>query len=183
MNEKFITQLTSSSYWTLNKDLCRSIGIQNTLLLQHFIDLQYKLFDGKEFYQQQDRIQDELGISERQVRQSIKFLIDNQFINCIKKGTPAKNWYTINEKNVGNIINDKCTNKFRRSGGTSSDNSTSQRKELNKKELKEKKDQASKQEILNDLNNLNKAKVINKAESNKKSFNRLEQLLNNPIKL
>jgi hypothetical protein len=181
--EKFITQLTSSSYWTLNKDLCRNIGIQNTLLLQHFIDLQYKLFGGKEFYQQQDRIQEELGLKEWSVKQSINFLLKENLISVEKKGIPAKNWYLINEEKLLSIINSKTSNKSGENHLTSTDNSTSQRKELNKKELKEKEDQVSKQEILDKLNNLNKTKAINKAESNKKSFNRLEQLLNNPIKL
>jgi hypothetical protein len=136
--ETIIKQLTSSSYWTLNKDLCRTIGLQNTLLLQHFIDLQYKVFGGNEFYQQQERIQDELGISERQVKQSISFLLKEGFIFVDKKGIPAKNYYLINEKKITQLVSSNQSNQLGRIDLTGKDELTQQRKELNKKELNKK---------------------------------------------
>jgi predicted DNA-binding transcriptional regulator len=137
--DNIIKQLTSSSYWTLNKDLCRTIGLQNTLVLQHFIDLQFKVFGGKEFYQQQDRIQEELGISERQVKQTISFLLKEGFISVDKKGIPAKNYYLINESKITQLVSSNQTNQSGRIDLTGNDELTSQRKELNKKELIEKK--------------------------------------------
>lgn len=137
--ETIIKQLTSSSYWTLNKDLCRTIGLQNTLLLQHFIDLQYKVFGGNEFYQQQERIQDELGISERQVKQSISFLLNEDFISVDKKGIPAKNYYLINEKKITQLVSSNRPNQLGRIDLTGENELTQQRKELNKKELNKKK--------------------------------------------
>lgn len=150
----FIKQLTSSSYWTLNKDLCRSIGLQNTLLLQHFIDLQYKVFNGKEFYQQQERIQEELGISERQVKQTISFLLNEGFISVEKKGIPAKNYYLISEDKITSVVSSLQTNQSGRIELTRTDELNSQRKELSNKRIKEKK--------------------ISKKETNKKEITRLE---------
>lgn len=132
--DTIIKQLTSSSYWTLNKDLCRKIGLQNTLVLQHFIDLQYKVFGGKEFYQQQDRIQDELGISERQVKQTISFLLNEGFISVEKKGIPAKNYYLISEDKITSVVRSLQTNQSGQIELTGKDELNSQRKELNKKE-------------------------------------------------
>lgn len=132
--DSIIKQLTSSSYWTLNKDLCRKIGLQNTLVLQHFIDLQYKVFGGKEFYQQQDRIQDELGISERQVKQTISFLLNDGFISVEKKGIPAKNFYSISADKITSLVGLNCPNKLGQTDLTGNVELNSQRKELNKKE-------------------------------------------------
>lgn len=137
--DSFIKQLTSSSYWTLNKDLCRSIGLQNTLVLQHFIDLQYKLFGGKEFYQQQDRLQEELGLTEWNIKTSINFLVKEGFISVEKKGIPAKNYYLISEEKISSVVSSNSTNQ---SGGiqlTGKEEINSQRKELNNKIIKKKK--------------------------------------------
>jgi hypothetical protein len=166
--ETIIKQLTSSSYWTLNKDLCRKIGLQNTLVLQHFIDLQYKLFGGKEFYQQQDRIQDELGISERQVKQTISFLLNEGFISVEKKGIPAKNYYLISEDKITSVVRSLQTNQSGQIELTGKDELTSQRKELNKKELNKKE--------------LNK-KELNKKEIRLGISNTIKDLLNLPDEL
>jgi predicted transcriptional regulator len=136
--ETIIKQLTSSSYWTLNKDLCRSIGLQNTLVLQHFIDLQYKLFGGKEFYQQQERLQEELGLKEWSVKQSINFLLKEGLITVEKKGIPAKNYYLISEEKVTSLVSSKPPNQSGENHLTRELEITSQRKELNKKELNKK---------------------------------------------
>jgi len=129
----FIKQLTSSSYWSLNKTMCRKIGIINTLILQHFIDLRYKVFGG-EFYQQQDRLQEELGLTEWQVKQSIKFLIENKFIVCVKRGVPAKNYYNISEEEITGLVSENSTNQLGGFHLTRQEDSSSLRKELNKKE-------------------------------------------------
>jgi hypothetical protein len=133
-----IKQLTSSSYWTLNKDLCRTIGLQNTLLLQHFIDLQYKLFGGKQFYQQQERLQEELGLTEWGIKQSINYLLKEGIISVEKKGIPAKNYYLICEDKVISLLSCNTPNQLGGNHLTSDVDFTQQRKELNKKELNKK---------------------------------------------
>lgn len=156
--DTIIKQLTSSSYWTLNKDLCRKIGLQNTLVLQHFIDLQYKLFDGKEFYQQQDRLQEELGLTEWNIKTSINYLVKEGFVFVEKKGIPAKNYYLISEGKISSVVSSNSTNQ---SGGiqlTGKEEINSQRKELNKKEKEKelnKKEVTNKRiEFSNDLKNM-----------------------------
>ena len=161
--DSFIKQLTSSSYWTLNKDLCRSIGLQNTLLLQHFIDLQYKVFGGKEFYQQQERIQEELGISERQVKQTIKFLLDEGFISVEKKGIPAKNYYLISEVKIKSVVSSLQSNQSGQTELTGNIKLTSQRKELNKKEKEKEltRKELSKKELNTSILDENSLKLLN----------------------
>jgi len=180
----FIKQLTNTSYWVINKDLCKSIGLENTLLLQHFIDLQYKIFGGNEFFQQQERIQEELNFTEYQVKKSTKFLLKNNLINVIKKGNPAKNFYSINELEIIKIIDSNSPNKSGENHLTSGTNITSHIKELNKKELKEKDlNKQAQQKKIDLLNNHNKEKAIKKDKSNTESKNRIGLLLAKAPKL
>ena len=81
--------LGNKSYWTLNKELVRKIGLSETLVLQHFIDLEENIFEG-EFYQQMDRIAEELTLGEWKVKECIKTLKEYGLIDIIKKGMPAK---------------------------------------------------------------------------------------------
>jgi hypothetical protein len=109
MKRTILQQLGLNNFWALNKTLCRAIGIEEILLLQHFIDLQFNLFGGKEFFQQQDRMGEELGISVRMIKTHISKLINLNLITCVKKGVPAKNYYFVLEDEVINLINNPST--------------------------------------------------------------------------
>lgn len=89
----------NQAHWTLNKELVKKIGLVETLVLQHLIDLNENIFDG-EFYQQMDRIAEELTIGEWKVKECIKTLKDRNLIIIEKKGMPAKNYYKINGKEI-----------------------------------------------------------------------------------
>ena len=104
MNLKKI--IGNQAHWTLNKVLVRKLGLTETLILQHFIDLETNVFDG-EFFQQRERIQQELGLSEWIVKTALKNLKDSEVINVIKKGMPYKNYYSVNHSKVIEILNDK----------------------------------------------------------------------------
>jgi hypothetical protein len=101
---KLIKELGLESYWMINKSICRKIGAIESLILQHFIDLQFKLFGGKEFFQQQERIMNEFGLTEHQVRKTIQTLEKLGLINIVKKGLPAKYFYSINEDEVIKLL-------------------------------------------------------------------------------
>lgn len=94
----------NQSHWTLNKELVRKIGLAETLVLQHLIDLNENLFEN-EFYQQIDRISDELSLGEWKVKECLKILRDLGCIDVVKKGLPAKNYYKINENRIFEVIN------------------------------------------------------------------------------
>ena len=69
--------------------------MRTTLLLQHFIDLQTKVFYGKEFYQSYKQIEDELILTEHHIKDSIKKLKEVGVLTVEKKGMPAKNHYYV----------------------------------------------------------------------------------------
>lgn len=96
VSNKFLAQLAQGSYWTINKDLHRILGLEETFLLQHFIDLQFNVFGGEEFYQQQERIMDILRFGEKKVRSIISKLSSLGILSIVKKDIPAKNYYFVN---------------------------------------------------------------------------------------
>jgi len=94
--------LSQSSYWIINKDLTKELGIETSMLLTHLIDCADML--DQPFYQQKDRIMNMIGISERQWRKSMKILQDKDILIVEKKGNPAKNYYTIVEESLLSIL-------------------------------------------------------------------------------
>ena len=92
--------LGKQAYWTINKDLARKIGLEQTLVLQHLIDLTESAFKRDEIFQPISEMKDELGISEFSVKKSIKELQDKNFINVVRKGIPFKNYYSVNESEI-----------------------------------------------------------------------------------
>jgi hypothetical protein len=93
---KHITRtISNNAYWQINKHLHRQLGLRTTLLLQHFIDLQTKVFHGNEFFQSYKQINKELMLTEYHIKDSIKKLKEVGVITVEKKGMPAKNHYFV----------------------------------------------------------------------------------------
>lgn len=92
--------LGNNAHWTINKELAKDIGLDATIVLQHFIDLQYSFFEDGGFYQQQDRLLQDLPLTIDYLRKAIKVLKDKGFLSVVKKGVPAKNHYTVHEENI-----------------------------------------------------------------------------------
>lgn len=95
--------LGKNAYWALNKQLVKSIGLEATLILQHIIDLQ-SVFKKEEIFQSQPDMAKELGITEYAIKNRIVELSKAGLINVIKKGVPAKNYYSINEDKIIEIL-------------------------------------------------------------------------------
>ena len=94
------------SYWMINKELAREIGLEATLLLQHLIDLKENHFKkGTPFYQQQKRLAKELGLSEYQIRNATKKLVEYDFVSVKREGIPPKYHWTIKEVNLYSFFN------------------------------------------------------------------------------
>lgn len=98
--------LGNNAFWTINKELANDIGLDATVLLQHFIDLQYTYFEDGGFYQQQHRLINSLPLTLDYLRNATKLLINKKFITVVKKGIPARNHYTVHEGNVLSYLSD-----------------------------------------------------------------------------
>jgi len=96
----------SQAYWIVNKELAMSIGLNETILLQHLVDLADSFFkQGKPFYQQQSRLVKDLPLSVHQIRKATKVLVDKGFITAKRTGIPPKYHYGICEENLYKFFN------------------------------------------------------------------------------
>ena len=142
--------LGNQAHWNLNKELVKKIGIAETLVLQHLIDLQENIFED-EFYQQIGRLADELTLGEWKVKECLKTLKELGCIDIVKKGMPAKNYYKVFGKRVLEIISDELQQEGRKSTHLSEEvqldeNQPTSEVEINPQESRKSTDQEEKQE-------------------------------------
>jgi hypothetical protein len=110
MNKQFITNtIIQGSFFSVNKHLAKYLKSNDAaLILSHLIYLQEHFFEGKEFYQQQERIMEECNVSLAVLRRCMNLLLEESIISISKKkksndSTP-RNYYTINYSKVGEIL-------------------------------------------------------------------------------
>lgn len=94
--------LSQSAYWVINKDLCSKLGLEATLLLTHLIECADQL--DQPFYQQRDRILNHLGWTEYQYKKSLSILKEKELVSAEVKGIPPKNYWTINEEKLMDLL-------------------------------------------------------------------------------
>jgi|GEM_PF-5864793 len=95
--------LGNQAYLIINKKLLKHIGLEATLLLQHFTDLQTKVFKG-EFFQTHDKITEEMGIKRRKIENAIDTLTEIGFLSVKKKGLPPTNYFKVEIANVATFL-------------------------------------------------------------------------------
>ena len=92
------------AYWTLNKELVRHLGLTETLVLQHIIDLTESAFKRDEIWQPFPQMALELGISEYSIKQAVGKLKSAELINVKRKSVGFMNFYSVNTDLVLEII-------------------------------------------------------------------------------
>ena len=90
----------NNAHWTLNKSLVKQLGLAETLVLQHIIDLTESAFKRDEIFQPINQMAEELGITEYNVKQAVTKLKDVGLINVERRGIPYKNYYSVNGEMV-----------------------------------------------------------------------------------
>lgn len=86
----------NNAHWTLNKELVRHLGLTETLVLQHIIDLTESAFKRDEIWQPFPQMAEELGISEYSIKQAVGKLKSAELINVKRKSVGYMNFYTVN---------------------------------------------------------------------------------------
>lgn len=98
--------LGSGSFTVVNKHLTKKIGLTETYLFQYLLDLQDNVFHGEEFYQQQSRISEETGLSEKVIRSTVSELVRLRLLSTNRKGIPAKIYYHIDDEITTCVVMD-----------------------------------------------------------------------------
>tara|TARA_R110002020_G_C16193533_1_gene765704 strand:+ start:684 stop:1307 length:624 start_codon:yes stop_codon:yes gene_type:complete len=102
--------LSSTAYIVLNKDLARTIGLKEAVLLADLISKEEyfnKIGGCKDgyFFNTETNIFNDTTLTPRQQRKCLKTLKKHQIIDVKRMGVPAKNFYKINEHLVMQLLN------------------------------------------------------------------------------
>lgn len=96
--------MSNNAHWTINKTLAREIGLHETLILQHIIDLQC-VWSVTEVFQSQSDMAEELGITQHAVKMAIPTLKKLGLISVERKSVGFRNFYKVHEEVIMNLIN------------------------------------------------------------------------------
>jgi hypothetical protein len=90
----------NNAHWTLNKSLVKQLGLIETLVLQHIIDLTESAFKRDEIWQPIPQMAIELSITEYSLKQAIGKLKSADLINVERKSVGFMNFYSVNSEKV-----------------------------------------------------------------------------------
>ena len=89
-----------------NSRLARALSKDAALLISHFLDIRSYENMPEEFYQQKERIMYDLAMSRTELDKALKILIDHECLKVTKKGLPAKNYYSLNDDKLIDILSE-----------------------------------------------------------------------------
>ena len=106
MLEKTFKQLLmSSNYYTLNKQIVKTLGIESAFLLTILIEASDGLADEEGwFYQTIEKIGELTGIGRHKQDKIIKDLIESKILEQKNKGVPCKRYFKINYEMIENLV-------------------------------------------------------------------------------
>ena len=194
MQEKTFKQLLmSSNYYTLNKQVVKTLGIEPAFLLTILIEGSDGLADDEGwFYQTIEKIGELTGIGRHKQDKIIKDLIESKILEQKNKGVPCKRYFKINYEMIENLVfqkqqtslsqNDKLdckkeTNLFVKNSQTSlSQNDNNKEHNINNinKELNHKEEKAP-----DDLKRIKEWFKKNEIDFSKKHEDKIIELLKN----
>lgn len=194
MQEKTFKQLLmSSNYYTLNKHVVKTLGIEPAFLLTILIEASDGLADEEGwFYQTIEKIGELTGIGRHKQDKIIKDLIESKILEQKNKGVPCKRYFKINYEMIENLVfqkqqsslsqNDKLdckkeTNLFVKNSQTSlSQNDNNKEHNINNinKELNHKEEKAP-----DDLKKIKEWFKKNEIDFSKKHEDKIIELLKN----
>lgn len=96
--------LSSDAFTIVNKKLAKLLWVGRAIYLQELVS-QRKRFKQDKFYFTQENMEEELWISYRTQQRYAKELMDFWLITIEKDWIPYKNWYTINDDAVLELLN------------------------------------------------------------------------------
>jgi len=98
--------LSNKGYISYNKQIAKECGINEAVLLGELCSLS-DLFDETEIYMNQSKISEDTSLSAFQIREAAENLQSKGIIKIDRKGRPCRNYYTLNEKKLIELLDGK----------------------------------------------------------------------------
>lgn len=91
--------LSTNGFISYNKTVAKTLGVHEAILLGELCSIG-DLYDYGEFYFERSKIINDTALSDSQIRNATKTLVENGLISVVKKGIPCKYYYTLNEQKI-----------------------------------------------------------------------------------
>ncbi len=95
--------LSTNGFISYNKTVANKLGVHEAILLGELCSIG-NLYNYNEFYFERSKIINDTALSDSQIRNATKTLIQHNLIEVVKKGIPCKYYYTLNEENILNLF-------------------------------------------------------------------------------
>jgi DNA-binding transcriptional regulator GbsR (MarR family) len=103
--------LAKESYIAYSKPLAKVVGIDEAILFGALCSICN--IHGEEFFCQQDRLCEDTCLSEYRLRNAMKNLQQSELVTVVKKGLPAKNYYSLSEETFLKLLNLQSTSSIK----------------------------------------------------------------------
>ncbi len=100
---KLLKLLSNTGFISCNKTIARLLGLTEAIMLGELCSIS-EMFGGDEFYFSQDKISNDTTLSEYQICNALKHLKEAEIISITKKGLPCRNYYSINEDKIAELL-------------------------------------------------------------------------------
>lgn len=105
---RILKLLSNTGFISCNKSIARLLGLIEAVILGELCSIS-EMFGGDEFYFSQEKISNDTTLSEYQICNALKHLKEAGVINITKKGLPCRNYYSINEDRVVELLDSDRT--------------------------------------------------------------------------
>lgn len=105
---RILKLLSSSGFISCNKAIARLLGLTEAIILGELCSIS-EMFGGEEFYFSQEKISNDTTLSEYQICNALKHLKEAGVLNITKKGLPCRNFYSINEDKVMELLDSETS--------------------------------------------------------------------------
>ena len=105
---KLLKLLSNTGFISCNKAIARLLGLAEAILLGELCSIS-EMFGGEEFYFSQEKISNDTTLSEYQICNALKHLKDAGVLNITKKGLPCRNFYSINEDKIVELLDSETS--------------------------------------------------------------------------
>lgn len=95
--------LSTNGFISYNKTVAKKLGIHEAILLGELCSIG-DLYNYNEFYFERSKIINDTALSDSQIRNATKTLVEYELVSVVKKGIPCKYYYTLNEENILNLF-------------------------------------------------------------------------------
>ena len=138
MQERTFKQLLmSSNYYTLNKQIVKTLGIEPAFLLTILIEASDGLADEEGwFYQTIETLEELTGLSRHKQNKIIQDLIETNILIQENRGTPCRRFFKISFQEIENLVFKKTETSLLKISNNKEHNINNINKELNHKENK-----------------------------------------------